>query len=101
MKDSILFARYDMTICTHIKEDIERSQRTPTAVPFAWFMMGALLLHSDFLLLTTIGALLAAYGGYRLFFRGRMLACCISHYREALAKGEKPSMDCLKDLRYL
>jgi len=90
--------RYDMTICTHIREDIEQSQKTPTAVPFAWFLLGALLLHSDFLLLTIIGAMLAAYGGYRLFFRGRMLACCISHYREAVAKGEKPSMECMKDL---
>jgi hypothetical protein len=90
-----------MTICTHIREDIERSQKTPAAVPFAWFLLGALLLVSDFLLLIIIGALLAAYGAYGLFFRGRMLACCISHYREAIAKGEKPSMGCLKDLRYL
>ena len=90
-----------MTICTHIREDIERSERTPTAVPFAWFFLGALLLHSDSLVITTIGVMLAVYGGYRLFFRGRMLACCISNYRKALAKGEKPSMGCLKDLRSL
>ena len=87
-----------MSICTHFREDSERSQKTPTAVPVAWFLLGVLLLLSDFLLLTIIGALLAVYGGYRLFFRGRMLACCISNYREALAKGQKPSMECLKDL---
>jgi len=87
-----------MTVCAHIREDIERSQKTPTAVPFAWFLLGVLLLHSDSMLITTIGVLLAVYGGYRLFFRGRMLACCISNYREAVAKGERPSMDCLKDL---
>ncbi len=87
-----------MTICTHIREDIERSRKTPAAVPFAWFLLGALLIHSDFLLITTIGVMLAAYGGYRLFFRGRMLACCINHYRKAIAKGEKPSMECMKDL---
>jgi hypothetical protein len=87
-----------MTICTHFREDSERSQKTPTAVPFAWFLLGALLLHSEFLLIATVGAMLAVYGGYRLFFRGRMLACCISNYRNAVAKGEKPSMDCFRDL---
>lgn len=98
MKVLLHYARYDMTICTHIREEIERSRKTPAAVSFAWFLLGTLLIFSDSVLVTSIGVLLAVYGGYRLFFRGRMIACCIHHYRDALAKGEKPSMDCLKNL---
>ncbi|MEA3303005.1 MAG: hypothetical protein U9Q75_07025 [Pseudomonadota bacterium] len=87
-----------MTICKHFNEDMAESKKMPVAVPVAWFLLGILLIVSDFMLLTTAGYLLAAFAAYKLFFRGRILACCISHYREALAKGEKPSMECMKDL---
>lgn len=87
-----------MAIDTNIMEESAQSQETPAAVTFAWFLLGLLLLHSDSFLITSIGVLLAVYGGSRLFFRGRVLALCIRDNREAVAKGEKPSMECLKDL---
>lgn len=88
-----------MTVCTHFKQDREIALKTPTAVPFAWFLLGVLLLFSDSTLITLGGALLAIYGGYWLFFRCRMLLCCFKNYREAKAAGrDKPSPCCLREL---
>ncbi|MEN8214090.1 MAG: hypothetical protein ABFR19_06985 [Pseudomonadota bacterium] len=69
----------------------------PLAVPVAWFLLGILLILSDFTLLTAIGYLLAAFAGFKLFIRGRMLACCLSNSRRENRQGKEPSLPCCLD----
>ena len=87
-----------MTICKHFNEDKAESKKMPVTVPVAWFLLGILLIVSDFMLLTTAGYLLAAFAAYKLFFRGRMLACCISNYHKEVKAGRKPSQPCCLDV---
>ena len=74
----------------------------PNPLPIDSFRgsLGILLMLSDSGLITLIGAALALYGGYWLFVRCRLLACCLNrHHKAASSSGEPLSLlSCLKEL---
>jgi hypothetical protein len=78
-----------MFVCAHYENRTAEVNETPLAVPFAWFMLGALLLTFDGWLLTLAGLLLMLRSGKSLYIRARLALCCLKAARRAEARGEK------------
>ena len=78
-----------MFVCAHDENTAAEVSETPLAVPFAWFLLGALLLSFDGWLLTLTGLVLMVRSGKSLYLRARMAACCLKAARRAYAHVEK------------
>jgi hypothetical protein len=77
-----------MFVCAHFEKKAEKESDTPLAVPFAWFLLGALLLSFNTWLLTLTGIGLMLWSGRSLYFRARMAFCCMKAVRRAEERGE-------------